>query len=323
MTYIASVRAKNGVAIIADSLVTSSKRIINDSDFSKFLQAKQKTTKGNKIDITAEEIAGLFKRVPSHTSDYENKLIRYDPHTALTTSGRAFINDKKIEDLISEIINKNNNNRGYARKKIKTKVKDLCEFLTKEVKEHIEKYKLIYRTTFILTHFDNKAKKSIIYRISINSSTKDDLNKADHKYLDCQEEKFKIICNGQSAITEGILFGDLPTIFEIVPKITEKIFKDFKINKGKIPKKYIDNLRNDDSITSKSVVDGMKMFKLKELSLQQAVDLAWLLMNIEIAFQKYTENIPTVGGVIKLAVIDSKGFRFIMGDEIIRPAILT
>jgi len=60
------------------------------------------------------------------------------------------------------------------------------------------------------------------------------------------------------------------------------------------------------------------MFKLRDLSLQQAVDLASLLMRIEIDIQKYTENIPSVGGVIKLAVIDADGFRYIAGNEIVK-----
>jgi len=63
----------------------------------------------------------------------------------------------------------------------------------------------------------------------------------------------------------------------------------------------------------------MKIFKLSELSLQQAVDLANLLMKIEIDFQTYTENISTVGGVIKIAIIDKNGFRYISGHEIIKP----
>lgn len=62
----------------------------------------------------------------------------------------------------------------------------------------------------------------------------------------------------------------------------------------------------------------MKINRLADLSLQQAVDLASLLMKIEINFQKYTENIPTVDGVIKLAIIDKDGFKFISGNEILK-----
>jgi len=40
---------------------------------------------------------------------------------------------------------------------------------------------------------------------------------------------------------------------------------------------------------------------------------------IGIASVAVAKNMPTVGGVIKLAVIDQKGFRFLSGDEIIPP----
>lgn len=58
------------------------------------------------------------------------------------------------------------------------------------------------------------------------------------------------------------------------------------------------------------------MFKLKQLSIQQAVNLAFLLMKVEIEFQQYTKDIPAVGGVIKIATIDKNGFKFIGGNDI-------
>ena len=102
-------------------------------------------------------------------------------------------------------------------------------------------------------------------------------------------------------------------------KITNKVLSDFKIknNKTKI-KQYIEKLRKDKDLLF-SEFSEMKIFKLSELSLQQAVDLAYLLMKIEIDFQTYTENIPTVGGVIKIATIDKMGFNFISGHDIIKP----
>lgn len=325
MTFIASVKAKKGVAVIADSLVTSNKRIIEESDFRRLLEEKQKILKSaDQINLSDKEISGLFKIVHSHTTDFENKLIKYDKYTAVTTSGKAFINDQNIEEFLLKIIKKNSNKKNYKRKGIKTKIKELCDSITLEVKLHIKKYSLIYTIVFIITHFDPKTYKTIIYRITVLASTKDDLKDSNHKYIDCKmtDEFEKVVYDGQSAISEGILFGDFFTVYFLVPKIAKKIFSDLKIDESSLPKNYIDKLRKDDSITTKSVIEGMKMFKLKTLSLQQAVDLAWLLMSVEIAFQKYTEDIPTVGGVIKLAVIDQNGFRFITGDSVIKPKSL-
>lgn len=65
--------------------------------------------------------------------------------------------------------------------------------------------------------------------------------------------------------------------------------------------------------------DDMQMFKISSLSLQQAVDLACLLMRLEMDIQQYTKNIPTVGGLIKLATIDKDGIRLITGDNVVKP----
>ena len=40
--------------------------------------------------------------------------------------------------------------------------------------------------------------------------------------------------------------------------------------------------------------------------------------NKQLIIQKYTENIPTVGGVIKLAIINEKGFKWISGQEVVK-----
>lgn len=116
------------------------------------------------------------------------------------------------------------------------------------------------------------------------------------------------------------MFGEIDFFIDITPKIIEKVIADFKIPESSIPENYvIDFFKESKTLLSNEFYDDMKNSKLADLSLQQAVDLASLLMKIEINFQKYTENIPTVGGVVKLAVIDKDGFRFINGHEILKP----
>ncbi len=113
--------------------------------------------------------------------------------------------------------------------------------------------------------------------------------------------------------------GDLPAIFDVIPKIVDKVTKDFKIKQKSIPKDYIQKLKQDETIITSDLFKEVKLFQLLELSLQQAVTLACLLMNVEIEFQKYTEKIPTVGGVIKLAIINKEGFNFLSGDDVKTP----
>lgn len=324
MTFIATVIARKGAAVIADSLVTSMHRTIEEQDFLKLLREKVKSSKGKDITLTPVEITKLFVLKPSHTKDYETKLFEYDKYTAITTSGAATINGKRIEELVAEKIEANNKNKRYSRKRILTKVKDFCNFLQKEIKTHIRKNGFFSDVRFIITHFDKKSGLTSVYRITAYTATKDTLKDKSNKIVEYRKtaDFETVVCDGQNRISERVLFGDLVTLHSLIPKLVDKITGDLKINKKSIPKDYSENLRKSNSLMTAEMWDEVKMFRLKELSLQQAVDLACLLMNLEIDFQKYTQSIPTVGGVVKLAIIDKGGLKFISGDKVIMPSIM-
>jgi hypothetical protein len=67
------------------------------------------------------------------------------------------------------------------------------------------------------------------------------------------------------------------------------------------------------------LINELNGFKIRDLSLQEAVDLAYLLLKVEMDFQRYTQDIPTIGGVIKVATIDHRGYIDICGNSIISP----
>jgi hypothetical protein len=82
-------------------------------------------------------------------------------------------------------------------------------------------------------------------------------------------------------------------------------------------KKIWEDLTKGDGF--RELFEDMKMFQISQLSLQQAVDLACLLMRLEVDFQSYTRNIPTVGGIVKLATIDENGFKWLSGRDVSKP----
>ena len=322
MTFIASVVAKKGVALIADSLVTSMERVIEYDKFIDFISHKAQSTPLNEIKIDPLEIVNLFDKKPSHTKDFEEKLFEYDKFTAVMTAGAASINKKRIEYLIKEIVEKNKKAPNYNRKRFETKIKEFCDFLNKQAIEHMNVYDEISNTTFIFSHYDKSKEITEIYKVDVIPSNKKDIindtfNCIAQKKMD---DYYKVVCDGQNRISERILFGEIDFFLHITPKIVKKVIADLKIAEKDLPDNYLKNFMEDSrTFLPKQFFEDMKVSKLAGLSLQQAVDLASLLMKIEINFQKYTENIPTVGGVIKLAVIDKNGFRFISGNEIINP----
>lgn len=317
MTFIASVVAKDGVAIIADSLVTASHYVIEFEDFLAYLEAQRSSADSQKIDtieLKEDDMLELFKMQTYYTKDYENKLFKLDKYTAITTAGLAIVNEKRISKIIEEIIAKTHRDRS-----IEEKVRFFCSSLNEEVKEHLQKDKNIRGSTFLITHYEPVEQKTTIFTIRIKDANRESLeqNEEDFVYYVVEPEFNKVACEGQNRISERILYGDMRYFAEIVSKVANTVIDDFDINKDKIPEGYFVGLRN--KMMTPQIKEDAKVFKLTDLSLQQAVDLAYLLMRIEIDFQKYTENIPTVGGVIKLATIDKDGFKYISGNDIVKP----
>ncbi len=320
MTFIASVIAKNGVAIIADSLVTSIKPILEQQTFWDYVDSQRKNP-DEKINLDVNEVEDLFQNIPSHTKDYEEKLFEYDKYTAITTAGSATINGRRIADIISELSDDKNH---IEYNDIKEVVDDFCNSITSLAKEHIRMNGNIGSTSFIFTHYDKKKNHTTIYKIEVVQAHKSNLKDPDFKFVSCelQDEMFKVICDGQNRISERILFGDRNAVESLVPKVIKAVLQNFNIDEGQYSNALFQKVIRDGNIIDPVFMDDMKIFQLSSLSLQQAVDLACLLMRLEVDFQKYTKNIPTVGGVIKLAVIDKKGFRFIHGYDILKPDVI-
>ncbi len=319
MTFIASVIAKEGVAVIADSLVTTSQPVLDYSTFHRYLIEQAKDIP-NEISLEAKEIAQLFIMKPSYTKDYEDKLYMYDKFTAITTAGSASINDKRIKKLIKEAINKFKPTGRNSDTNIKEKLEQLKAYITAEVKKYLAKNSRINETVMLITSYAPSSNKTTIHKLSVNTANQEFLNDEEFVFVEVEKipEHIKVVCDGQNRMAERILLGDFSAAFDLIPKIVARVAKDFDLPEDRVGEDYLISVLEDVNITGEQMLDGAKINKLTGLSLQQAVDLANLLMKMEIDIQKYTENIPTVGGVVKLAVIDDDGFRFISGNTIIK-----
>lgn len=322
MTFIASVIAKNGVAIIADSLVTTKKRVLDYSNYYDYLESHKDPQTGN-FTIDPVQIAKLFKPTNSHTKDYEEKLYQFDKYTAITTAGSAYINGKKIQRLVEDIISDLNKNKAdFNRKDIQEKIRNFIVKLEEDIKIHIQNNDYISTTDFIFTHYDHKNEKTVINRVSINPSDKDSLNKENYEFIsnNIANEYEKVVYGGQDRITDRIMFGNYFPIANALPILVDCIIDELKIERNQVPSDIVEKIMTSKNEKFKETLfDGIKIVELFELSLQEAVELANLLMRIEMDFQRYTETIPTVGGVIKIAIIDKKGFKFLAGNRITPP----
>ncbi len=315
MTFIASVVARKGVALIADSLVTSSRPVLDFEDFYQYVTDKKREAGDGKITIDDSEVTSLFRLKPSHTKDYQEKLFKYDAHTAVMIAGAANLNGKSLGEVI---IDASKTLQPSKQVSIHKKVEDLCTYLESEVLNAVNDEKKVRFAVLIVTAYSAATRETSVYKIFVNETRKQDLTREGFKPVNSilQPPGIPVVCEGQYRISENILFGAVNSLYEAIPRVARRIFKDFNISPDTVPSGYFESLFQDREIMTPEFLDDIKMNKIFELSLQQAVDLACLLLKIERDMQRYTENIPTVGGVVKIAIIDDNGFEFLSGNDI-------
>lgn len=316
MTFIASVIAKNGVALVADSLATSQDQVLSYERFVQYLDEKSKTPDST---INSEDITKLFVQTPVFTSDYEEKIFKINNFIGITTAGSAYLNGCNIRYVIDKF-KASVEDIDLCGVPFSDRLNQFASFLNGEIKEHIGKYSTVGYCMFIITHYDPSTHKTVIYKAIINPCGNEHLADNNYEYvtLQLQSAWAKVVCDGQNKLSHNILYGFGNAFFNNLPAIVGLITKHFNLPDGSVPADLADKMVADPECGEMFFSD-IEIANLSELSIQQAVDLASLLMRLEVDFQKYTKTIPTVGGLIKLAVIDEKGFRYILGDEIEPP----
>lgn len=314
MTFIASVAAKRGVAIIADSLVTSQMGILNFNSYLTYINKKAEESGDENVQIDASELISLFRQEPSFTKDFEDKLMKISSFCCLTTCGSAYINDKSISSITEEFVYINSVQLQSLEITPDQIVALLKDHYNNEIRQHISTGKDLSNFVLILTHYNPTSKETTFKKIYTDYISVED-NQQNVDYFQEPYTFGNIICDGQNKISDSILFGFSNDMFYKYPEIIKIALDKLGVDEQLLTDEILQSVRSDERFLNLAFED-MQIYNLNNLSLQQAVDLASLLMRIEVDFQKYTKNIPTVGGVIKLAVIDDDGFRFISGHSI-------
>ena len=320
MTFIASVIAKEGVAIVADSFRTTINHSIEEDDFIEFID-----NASDKENIKISELVGLFQEKASHTRNYVDKLIQFDTHSAICSTGAAYINGKEVKNIIKAIsAEMQADPAAYEALSIDEKIKRITDKLQEEVFQHLETRNFC-STNFIFSHFNKTKNEPQVFIINIKKFDKDKFDKdspptdlikvEDKSYL-------KIITDGQDTFVDRLIFGSLyRNMIDLKDGCIEYINGKF-IPVEPLKSEFEADINHIDFLR-KIVSDDIFSIKFRELSLQEAVDFAALLIKIVMDIQVYTEKIPTVGGVIRLAIINQdKGFEWIAGNNIISPKLI-
>lgn len=198
MTFIASVKARNGVAIIADSLVTTSKPVLTLDKFRKYLNQTRHES------IEAAAIENLFESQAHHTNDYEEKLMQFDDYTAVTTAGSARIGEQRISDVVAAFTRHADGLPDYSNWTLNSKVDEFCKHLKRTYKS--SEVTIPISTYFIFTNYN--AKKGDTHILEINFVA----NRRGKRFIvQCDKKHFpgemKLVMNGQNGISSTLLYG--------------------------------------------------------------------------------------------------------------------
>lgn len=312
MTFIASVIAKEGIAIVADSFVTTVEHSLDEQTFLTYLQDVP-----DKDNIPIRDLIQLFERRASHTRNFVDKLFQFDRYSAVTITGAAYINGKEIKDIVKLISIEMQADEGvYRAKNIFEILQEFCDRLKIEVIEHLKNNNLT-ATDFIFSHFNIQSNEPQIFVIKIKESNKDSFDPADLELVKYDDQtNLGIVTDGQDSFVDRLIFGSLYTnVSEIKIQLLNKVIETLNLE-GEAKQKIIAAI-DDFEFLKETVTKDMFSINFRELSLQEALNLAALLIKIVMDIQVYTEKIPTVGGLIRLAVIHKDaGFEWISGNKI-------
>lgn len=319
MSFIAAVTARKGVAIIADSLEKPElpvARLSDPFDRAAFDPVGVSCLDQPYIGFRDEnDEAGLLLSPAErlyveqfHTEDHSEKIFQFDRFTALIMIGITSVNDKSMGELIEEF-KETSGNTGELAGKAPAKLGRFCNFLNAQIRVHLDHYKYIGRSVLILTCYDHQTMHTHICRIRIREYTYDCLGWCD-SFVSAKYIQDKIVCYGQYQISRSILRGFDLGDSRSLPQLVKNVLKRLRSPDQHLPGKFI-HLITTDPFYRFLLSNNLKTINISDLSLQKAIDLASLLMRLEVDYFTLTRTSPKVGGAIQLAAIDGGGFQFV------------
>lgn len=318
MTFIASVIAKDGLAIVADSFVTTSEQSISEDRFITYLNAAE-----NKESVDIPTLLSLFEQRPSHTRNYVEKLIQFDKYSAITITGSAHINKKGIIDVIKTISAEMTAIESeYNAKTIDQVLNEFCSKIKAEILEHLT-HSHFSPFEFIFSHYNTRDNKPQVFVIKTKFLDRENFDPLDPEIITFADQShLGTVTDGQDTYVERLIFGTLFTnVIQIKQEVIQKITETLDLSEEQ--RELITNGIKDFEFLKETVFKDMFGINFRELSLQEAINFAALLLKIVMDIQVYTEKIPTVGGIMRLAYIHKEhGFKWVSGDTLEVPQII-
>jgi hypothetical protein len=311
MSFIASVSAGKGFAMIADSLEIPELPLPEFSFFSQYVHPSycQESEEDilhplNHWSSSPLQHAGTER---SCREDHAEKLFQIDTFSAIAAARILSINEKGLSDLLTEFKegwrDQDDSALGFA-----AKLNGFCDFINREIKSHLKNYGYLNGNLLFIAHYDVHTMSTNTFRIRIR-----DRHYESHRYMDnfllFRHKSSKISMHGSTPVSKALRPGLESAYLRDVYRLVRNIVRKIHSPHNRIPGEFIDSLQHD-RLYQFLFSKDCKKIDIADLSIQQAIDLASMLIRLEMDYFRFTKAEPEVGGVISLAIVDEEGFRF-------------
>ncbi len=104
MTFIASLKVKNGILQVSDSLELQTGAIARFDDFKKLLDSKNIDEENEEIKLSAKEIWQTFKPERIKNIDGAKKTFKIFDYGCIQVAGSVVINGTEVKDIVQQLI---------------------------------------------------------------------------------------------------------------------------------------------------------------------------------------------------------------------------
>jgi len=241
MTFIASLKTKNGILQVSDSLELETGAISRYDDFRKLLNSKGIEEDNEEFKLTAKEIWETFKPERIKNKDGAKKTFKIFEYGSIQVAGSVIISGIEVSDIIQQLIK-------IITPKLPLTHLQIAEELMQILKPHFPDRESgafdnpasesIASTDFIYSHYEPKTNEKFVHKLcySQNHFTKNftfiDQFEGREEWIYYPSGMVGLAYNFSSLNSSSIIFGELNFVngFQILKHAVELSILTEKIN---------------------------------------------------------------------------------------------
>lgn len=319
MTTLVAINTRDAVVMGTDSLGTVTRSLVDPNDLAEYFE----TGNGSKIKVGPDgkpfldEMSKIFQRcreVPYNNVANMDKLHSLSPlEMGVMTSGPAALGDRSIKSLIGEF---RNTDKVFQSKELNYSLQSIGErllaFLWGYYHQQYPDERLRPELELILCGYDKEKYTPGVVRIYVNENQ---IRETDYDYcliLGGQTREIQRLVFGTDAYNKSQLMGRSDSLLN---KYHELLSREIEASGLPVTLKRPEEFRDELKLFHGWDFEGLSA-NWSALSEQNAIECVDFLVKLMIDSQRFSTQIPSVGGEVQIAVITkASGFTFVSKRE--------